>query len=108
MENYNSTKESNVSSYVAVGVFIITSTRDIQFLKRCGIQFTSIQYAINLQAPMEKFTGQGIKMAAIDKMALLTGSSSIYMSIKCALAIADILGQETPAVRKSMDKLVWR
>jgi hypothetical protein len=33
----------------------------------------------------------------VDPMALLTGSSSIYMSLKCALAIAKTLGHPEPA-----------
>jgi hypothetical protein len=38
-------------------------------------------------------------------MALLTGSSSIYMSLKCALAIAKILGHQTPAWKSALIKL---
>jgi hypothetical protein len=38
-------------------------------------------------------------------MALLTGSSSVYMSIKCALAIAKQLGYNIPAWKKGLIKL---
>jgi hypothetical protein len=38
-------------------------------------------------------------------MALLTGCSSIYMSIKCALAIAKILGRQKSLWAKGMQKL---
>ncbi len=34
-------------------------------------------------------------------MSLLTGSSSVYMSIKCALAIAGLLGKKRPGWRKA-------
>ena len=67
-----------------------------------------IQYAINLQAPDGEIYWARNKNGAIDKMALLTGSSSIYMSIKCALAIADILGKKRLRWQKAMDSLVWR
>jgi len=38
-------------------------------------------------------------------MALLTGSSSIYMSLKCALAIAKILGRPVPKWENALIKL---
>ncbi|MBU0987519.1 MAG: phenyltransferase domain-containing protein, partial [Proteobacteria bacterium] len=41
----------------------------------------------------------------IDPMALLTGSSSVYMSIKCALAIARQLGYDMPAWREGLMRL---
>jgi hypothetical protein len=81
-------------------------TRDIQFLKKMWDTVSQgIQYAINLQAPDGEVYWARNKNGAIDKMALLTGSSSIYMSIKCALAIADILGKKRLRWRKAMDKL---
>ena len=103
----NSIKESNFSSYVAVGAFQhYLITRDIQFLKKMWDTVSQgIQYAINLQAPDGEIYWARNKNGAIDKMALLTGSSSIYMSIKCALAIADILGKKRLRWRKAMDKL---
>jgi hypothetical protein len=103
----NFIKESNFSSYVAVGAFHhYLITRDIQFLKKMWDTVSQgIQYAINLQAPDGEIYWARNKNGAIDKMALLTGSSSIYMSIKCALAIADILGKKRLRWRKAMDKL---
>ncbi len=38
-------------------------------------------------------------------MSLLTGSSSIYMSLKCALATAKILGHQAPAWGSALIKL---
>ncbi len=38
-------------------------------------------------------------------MALLTGSSSIYMSLKCALAIAKTLGHKMPAWHSALNRL---
>ena len=103
----NSSKESNFSSYVAVGVFHhYLITRDMQFLKMMWDTVSQgIQYAINLQAPDGEIYWARNKNGSIDKMALLTGCSSIYMSIKCALAIADILGKKRLRWRKAMDKL---
>lgn len=103
----NSSKESNFSAYVAVGTFHhYLITRDIKFLKDMWHTVSlGINYAINLQAPDGEIYWARNKQGAVDKMALLTGSSSIYMSIKCGLAIAGILGKKRPSWRKSMDAL---
>ncbi|MDI6742246.1 MAG: hypothetical protein QMD11_05830 [Smithella sp.] len=103
----NSSKESNFSSYVAVGVFHhYLVTRDLKYLKKMWHTVSQgIQFAVNLQAPEGEIYWARNKSGAVDKMALLTGSSSIYMSIKCALAIAKILGKKRPGWHKAMDKL---
>jgi hypothetical protein len=44
-------------------------------------------------------------MGKIDRMALLTGSSSVYMALKCGLAIAERLGYERPDWAEAMKKL---
>ncbi len=103
----NSCKESNFSSYIAVGVFHhYLTTRDVKFLKTMWHTVSQgIQYAINLQAPDGEIYWARNKHGAVDKMALLTGSSSIYMSIKCALSIAEILGKKRSGWHKAMDAL---
>ncbi len=103
----NSTKESNFSSYIAVGVFHhYLITRDKNFLKLMWPAISKgIQYAIDLQAPEGSIYWARNKHDVIDKMSLLTGSSSIYMSIKCALAIAGLLGKKRPNWRKAMEAL---
>ena len=92
------TKEANFSSYVAVGVFhhyLITG--DSKFLRSMWPAVSrGIQYAINLQAPEGEIFWARNKDGVVDRMALLTGCSSIYMSIKCALAIAEIMGKKRP------------
>ena len=103
----NSCKESNFAAYVAVGVFHhYLVTRDEKFLKKMWHTIAQgIQFAINLQAPDGEIYWARNKHGAADKMALLTGSSSIYMSIKCALAVADRLGKKRAGWRKAMDAL---
>jgi hypothetical protein len=99
----DSTKDTNLSTYAAVGVFhhyLITQDRD--FLEYMWPTVSrGIQYAIDLQAPEGEIFWARNKDGVIDKMALLTGNSSIYMSIKCALAIADVIGKECPQWRKA-------
>ena len=90
----NSTKETNFAAYIAVGVYhhyLITG--NMEFLKTMWPTVSrGIQYAINMQAPDGEIYWARNQEGVMDKMALLTGCSSIYMSIKCALAIAEVLG----------------
>lgn len=103
----NSTKETNYAAYIAVGVYqhyLITGHLD--FLKSMWPAVSrAIQYAIGMQAPEGEIYWARNKDGVIDKMALLTGCSSIYMSIKCALAIADALGMKRPSWQKAKDLL---
>jgi hypothetical protein len=97
------TKETNFSSYIAVGVYhhyLITG--DLTFLQSMWPTVAKgIQYAIDMQAPEGEIFWAQNRDGVIDKMALLTGCSSIYMSIKCALAIANILGEKRPQWEKA-------
>ncbi len=94
----DSTRDTNLSTYIAVGVYHhYLITRDRDFLEYMWpVVFKGIQYAINLQAREGEIYWARNKHGVIDKMALLTGNSSIYMSIKCAMAIAEIIGEECP------------
>lgn len=99
----NSTKETNFAAYIAVGVFhhyLITD--NFEFLKYMWSSISrGIQYAINMQAPEGEIYWARNSAGVIDKMSLLTGCSSIYMSIKCALEIARILGKKRPSWLKA-------
>ncbi len=103
----NSTKETNFAAYIAVGVYhhyLITG--DVDFLKTMWPSvLRGIQYAINMQAPDGEIYWARNREGVIDKMALLTGCSSIYMSIKCALAIAEVLGIKRPSWQKAKELL---
>lgn len=106
-EVIDSTKETNFSSYIAVGVFhYYLMTGDRQFLKSMWPSVSrGIQYALHMQAPEGEIYWARNREGIIDRMALLTGCSSIYMSIKCALAIAEILGEKRPQW-KSANKML--
>jgi hypothetical protein len=91
------TRETNMSAYIAVGVlhyFLITGDRN--FLES---MWNTVQRAIDFAVSHQR-TGGEICWAIspqgrVDTMALLTGSSSIYLSLKCAMAIANELGMAT-------------
>jgi hypothetical protein len=99
----NSTKEANFAAYIAVGVFhhyLITG--DLNFLKAIWPAVDNgIRYAISLQAPEGEIYWAKNKADVIDKMSLLTGCSSVFMSLKCGLAIAGLLGKKRPGWRQA-------
>ena len=101
------TRDANMSSYIAVGVFhhyLITA--DVTFLEQMWPTVSAaIEFALDLQTPEGEIHWAISPKGRIDPMALLTGSSSIYMSLKCALAITKILGRPVPGWRQALVKL---
>jgi len=101
------TRESNMSSYLAVGLLhYYFMTGDTSFLKTmwqplCG----GIDFALSLQTSNGEIYWAISPEEKVDKMALLTGSSSIFMSLKCALYIANILEQSRPGWQSALLKL---
>jgi len=101
------TKDSNVSSYIAVGVYhhyLITG--DAGFLRRLWPTFEAgVDYAVGLQAATGEIQWAKNSEGIVDPMALLTGSSSVFMSLKCAIAIAEILGKRRTDWAVALEKL---
>ena len=101
------TRETNLSSYIAVGVYhYYLITRDEPILQEMWKSISAaIEFALSLQTPEGEIYWAVNPEGKVDHMALLTGCSSIYMSIKCGLAIAKILGIQKPQWRQGLDKL---
>jgi hypothetical protein len=103
----DTTRDANLSAYIAVGVyhhFLITGNH--MFLKRMWPSVQSaIDFAISLQASHGEIYWAISPAGIVDKMALLTGSCSIHMSIRCALAIAEELGYQKRIWRKGITRL---
>ncbi len=101
------TRDANMSSYIAVGVFhhyLITG--DLGFLERMWKPLAAaINFALRLQTPDGEIHWAISPEGKVDPMALLTGSSSIFMSLKCALAVAKILGHPVPDWQSALLKL---
>jgi hypothetical protein len=101
------TRDANISSYIAVGVlhhYLITG--DLGFLERLWKTVSAaIDFALSLQTPDGEIHWAISPEGKVDPMALLTGSSSIYMSLKCGLAIARILGHQAPAWKSAQTRL---
>jgi hypothetical protein len=101
------TRDANMSAHVAVGVyhyFLVAGERGFV----SGMWPTvsaAIDFALSLQAPTGEIHWAISPAGNVDRMALLTGSSSIYMSIKCALALANVLGRQRPEWQAALHKL---
>jgi hypothetical protein len=101
------TKESNQSSYIAVGVFhYYLITQDRPFLEYIWPTVCAgIDYAVGLQGSGGEIYWARNPQCKVDPMSLLTGSSSVYMSLKCALVLALLLGESKPAWQVALRRL---
>ncbi len=101
------TCETHMAAYISVGLFHTWLIyKDIKFLESYWTTMEKgINYAISLQTETGEIYWAKSPAGKIDKMSLLTGSSSIFMSLKCALAIADILGRQKTSWEKAFKKL---
>jgi hypothetical protein len=101
------TRDANMTAYVAVGAYhhyLITG--DEGFLSAMWKTVcAAIEFALSLQAPQGEIHWAISPQGRVDRMALLTGSSSIYMSIKCAEAIATVLGRRRPRWQSARRRL---
>jgi len=98
------THDTNMSAYIAVGLFhYYLITGDLHFIKQMWHTMkAAVEFSISLQTPGGEIHWAKSPEGVVEPMALLTGSSSIYMSLKCALAISNLLGYDMPDWQKAM------
>ena len=101
--------DTNVCAYVAAGVWhhwLLFNDRG--FLEEL---WPVVEGAMDFVLSMQKPRGEVIWARHSDgtpwSYALLTGSSSICHSLRCAIAIAGVLGHERPDWELSAAKLAW-
>ncbi|KPA12235.1 prenyltransferase-like family protein [Candidatus Magnetomorum sp. HK-1] len=91
-------KDTNMTTYIAVGLlhyYLITG--ESSFVKELWPTVSkAIDFAINHQGPMGEIYWAENANGSVDKRALLTGSSSIFMSLNCAIRLASIVGDKKP------------
>jgi hypothetical protein len=90
--------ESNQVAYVAVGVWHeLLVTQDAAFAARMWpMVLGAIGYVLALQAPRGEIAWERRADGSPAGYALLTGCSSIYQSLRCAVALAEFVGQPQP------------
>jgi hypothetical protein len=101
------TLDTNVSCYVANGVWHhYLCTRDSGFLESMfPVVERAIDFALDNQHPTGEIEWDADPARVEGKGALLTGSSSIYSSLRCAIAAAERLGRERPDWELSLGSL---
>lgn len=90
--------DTNMCAYIAAGAwhhFLLTGDR--AFLEWIWpATERAIDYVLDHQAPGGEIAWMHHADGTIDRRALLTASSSIYMSVRCAVALAEEVGEERP------------
>ena len=101
------TLDTNVSCYIANGVWHhYLCTGDTAFLESCfPVVERAIDFALDQQHPTGEIEWDADPDRFDGKGALLTGSSSIYSSLRCAIAAAERLGRERPDWELSLGSL---
>lgn len=101
------TTETNMAAYIAAGLFhdwLIR--RDNTFLASMWpCMKKAIDFSLSLQTDSGEIYWARSPEGRVDPMALLTGCSSIYMSLKCAITIAGLLGVDAAPWTKAFDRL---
>ncbi len=100
------TAESNHAAYPAVGVWHeLQVSRDEAFAVRMWPMVRAgLEFALGLQVPRGEITWRRTGGVPGD-YALLAGSSSMYQSLRCGIALADYLGRPQPDWELAADQL---
>lgn len=96
-------KDTNMSAYIAVGVlhyYLVTADKEF-LLHTWPMVQGALDFVIDLQGEGGQMYWAKEANGNIEKRALLTGSSSIYLSLRCALRIASLLGYKKPHWEKA-------
>ena len=90
--------ESNHAAYCTVGVWHeLQVTRDDAFAQRMWpVARKGIEFALGLQQPRGEIIWQRQADGTPASYALLTGSSSMHHALRCAIALAEYLGEPQP------------
>ncbi|WP_030248934.1 prenyltransferase [Streptomyces violens] len=91
-------RETNFCAYLAVGVWHhYLSTGDDTFLDRMWpTVYAAMEFVLELQQPGGEIGWKREDDGTPVNDALLTGSSSVYQALRCALAVADQCGAPQP------------
>ena len=101
------TLDTNVTCYIANGVWHhYLNTGDTAFLDAFfPVVERAVDFALDQQHPTGEIEWDADPQRVEGKGALLTGSSSIYSSLRCAIAAAERLGRERPDWEMSLGSL---
>src|SRR6202166_451530 len=99
--------ESHHAAYVAVGVwhqFLVTGDRGFAIRMWPAVR-AAIGWVLQLQTPRGEVAWERDAAGRPGQFALLSGCSSILQGLRCALALADLAGEQQPDWELSADLL---
>jgi hypothetical protein len=101
------TRESHMATYLAVGLFHdYLVQKDRNLLERMWPTVESAaDFALRLQAAGGEVFWALNPAGEIDPMALLTASSSVFLGLRCAVAIGELLNRPRPRWVSAMERL---
>jgi hypothetical protein len=101
------TRDTNFSTYIATGLWLhYVTTRDLGFLRYMWPAVEKgIDFALSLQQPGGEIYWGLSKDNEVWPGAILTASSSTWLSIRCALRIARRLGIDKPGWQEGCGRL---
>ena len=90
--------ESNHAAYPAVGVWheLLVTGDDAFAARMWPVVRRGIEFAVGLQQPRGEITWQRVADGSPGAYALLTGSSSMHQSLRCAIELAEYVGEPQP------------
>jgi MMP endo-(1,4)-3-O-methyl-alpha-D-mannosidase len=100
-------KDTNMTAYFSVGVLhYYMATGDLDFLRRMWDTVNrSMDFVLSMQGLQGEMFWAKRQNGSLDRTSLLTGSSSIYLSLGCALGIADLMQEGRPLWERARVKL---
>jgi hypothetical protein len=101
------TRETNHAAYPAVGLYhYYLVTEDLDFVDRMwSVVQAAMDFVLGLQAPGGEIYWAVSPAGRPDRMALLTGCSSIGFSLKCGLALSRLLGRKAHGWGEALARL---
>lgn len=94
----DATVDTNQCAYVAVGTWqwwMVTGDRQLPEQLWPHVQ-AAVDFVLGYQAPTGQLHWSRDPQGARNPDALLTGSASAYQALRCAIALAELLGHEQP------------
>jgi hypothetical protein len=106
-ESIDRTRDTNFSTYMAVGAWLhFLLTADAEALRELWPAIEGgIEFALDLQGPGGEIYWARDAEGTPWPEALMTGSSSVYLSLRCASEAADALGYPRPSWRQAAERL---
>ena len=101
------TVDTNQCAYVAVGVWqwwTVTGDRTLVEAMWPSVR-RALDFVLTMQAPGGQCFWSRDPHGTVDRDALLTGSASTYQSMRCGLALAELIGAEQPEWELSAGRL---